>query len=135
MPKRKPKEPVQREVQEMPEEILGVPRRLKEAMDDEGLNATQLSEIAGVSTQVITRILRGERLKGMRAGSAVLLCRALGRNLDWLLAEIGPEKRFAVTDGADAEAIVRATLKSLGYETSGAQGAKNKLPAATENTK
>lgn len=135
VPKRKPQKPIERELQEVPDEMLKLPERLQKAMGEEGLNATQLGELAGVSTQVITRILRAERLKGMRGSSVVLLARALGWNLDYLLAGVGPERRVAVTDSAGAEAIVRATLRSLGYEASGSKRTDDERRVPTEDAK
>lgn len=137
VPKRKPEQPVERTKQTIPESFAGFPERLRAAMKDDDINATQLGEVAGVSKQVITRALNGERRDGMRAASLVLLAEALGVRVGWLVAgELPVRGSVPVTvDSADAQSIVRATLAQMGYEVTGPQVGQHKLLAAREDPK
>ena len=107
---------------------MGFPDRLRDAMREDDINATQLGEVAGVSKQVITRALNGERRDGMRAASLVLLAEALGVRVGWLVAGELPVRGNVpmTTESIDAQSIVRATLAQMGYESTGAKVSQNK---------
>lgn len=136
MPKRKPAAPVTRTKPSVPDSLLEFPERLREAMTDDDLNATQLAELAGVSTQLVTRALKGERRDGMQAASAIKVANALGVRVGWLLAGENPKHAGGVgvtADGVPAAEIVRQTLAQIGYQPSSDQVSQNEHLSAPKD--
>lgn len=133
MAKRKPRETVERKPVEVPDAILDLPKRLAEAMERDDINATQLSERADVSKQVITRLLNGERRDGVRGASIIKLANALGVRVGWLLAGEKPENA-GTFETPEAARIVAATLRHLGYPLPGSEVPENVVPATPKHS-
>lgn len=66
-------------------ELQGLPTRLAERMAELGWSDHEVSRRTTIGRSVITRLRNGKALDGVTCHTAIILARALGVSLDWLL--------------------------------------------------
>lgn len=82
-----------------PDEMLGLPKRLTEAVDawelehKRKLSQHDLAGMAGVSQPMINKLQGGTILKGVAAASLVRIARALDVDIAWFLTGVGAQVR------------------------------------------
>lgn len=64
-------------------------RRLKAARVLQGLDQAELCTRAGISQVRLSQVENDQNLEGLRVGTLVRLCRALGVSVDYVVESIG----------------------------------------------
>lgn len=109
-----------RKGQPAPNEMLGLPKRLAEAIESweqehkQKLSQHDIAHMTGLSQPMINKLQKGTILKGVAAASLVRIARALDVEIGWFLTGAGaqvrrlpryrvPEDESSTADGGVAE--------------------------------
>ena len=79
-------------------DLKGFPARLTQAREELGISGRELRERTGTD---VSRLEGGKRLSGVSAATVIVLARALGVRVEWLLTGEGPRRadgRFVVLE-------------------------------------
>lgn len=83
-------------------------------MDEQGINATMLAEMSGVSVPTVTQVLNRKKFEGVQAATVMRYARALGVRTAYLLeGELPKHFGVAPTVVQDGDALAASIAEKL----------------------